>query len=303
MSNYAKNDMDAAKAAREAMDRSGVRWWKAEVDANYVRIAPPHVNMIDPTSGAHRFYHPVCLHFGVGPAKKVVPCPRRMLDKFCPICDAAFALKNSGQERAGNDLLPSWQAYMNIIVYGEVRNKEGKIVGLEPIKNKQGEIEVRVWSASRGVLDQIFEAVEEREAEVGQLIDIADPENGYILKITRKGTDKENTKYRVILDREPTSIMDIADVWDDQLVDTTSISPTVEPGTLKALLEGGGDDPFDKPKAIEAPTVRTVVADRFADDEDVVEGEVREIAEDEVPPVNAAKKLKDLIDGKEKKRG
>ena len=128
MSNYAKNDQAASKAARDAMD-TGSNWLKLKEGTTLLRILPPHVNMKDPETGAHRFYHPVCLHFGVGPMGRVTTCPRKMLGQQCVVCKTGFDMRNKGNEKAGNELLPSWQSYMNVLVYDAdgdvVSDKEG----------------------------------------------------------------------------------------------------------------------------------------------------------------------------------
>lgn len=260
---YAKNDQAASKAAREAMDAgSGVNWLKLKEGTTFIRVLPPHTAMKDPETGAHRFYHPVSLHFGVGPANKVVPCPRKMLGKQCPVCDRGFKLRNDGHEQAGNELLPSWQSYMNVLVF----DADG-----DPVRDKDDELKIFVWPASRGVLDQIFDEIEELETQSGEaFIDITDPKHGVLIKVTKKGTKKENTKYKVRLTTAEHDITGIEDEWAEAILDLTKLSPVVNTPDILVILEGSDDDPFAK-KALASGK-----ADED-DDDDVVEGEVREI--------------------------
>jgi hypothetical protein len=292
MSNYVKSDRQGEEAARERIEtKSSVL--KLPVGDSYLRPLPPHKNMVDPNSGRATFFWPVPLHFNVGPNQKVVPCPRRMFGQRCPICEAGFALRNSGNEQAGNDLLPNYQMYMNVLVFDD---------GGEPVRNKAGDIEVKVWGPTRNVLDDVLEKVQEREAELKQLIDIADPEEGYLIKINRKGTTKTDTKYKVrSISTNPVPVMDYVEYWDPGLIDLTALNPVVSQEVMAGYLTGAEDaDPLARPTA-------KAISAAFPDDDDTVDGEYTEVpveaaAEDDedAPTESPSDRLKAMVAGGKK---
>jgi hypothetical protein len=272
-------------------------WLKVPVGATYMRVCPPHKGMIDPVTGKPQWFTPVCLHFGVGPGGKgVVPCPRRMANGFCPVCEFAFDLRNKGREREGNKLLPSWQGYVNVIVF----DKSG-----EPVRNKAGEIEVKVWSASRKTLDKVFAAVDnyEQEHDMGaNTLNIADPKKGLTVKLVREGTGMEDTSYQVFV-LKAIDIMPFVDEWDEKLTNCAVLSPVQSSEQLKLLMSGEGDDPYTKG----SPAAKNADKPSYfgEEDEGTVEGEFRHVAEgDGTEPVTeanragAAARLKQMVDAK-----
>jgi len=281
------------------MESAGIKWLKLPVGDTLIRPLPPHPGMVNKETGAAPFYIHTSLHFGLPGRKFPEVCPRKMTGGAlsCPICDYAFALKDAGHEKAGNALLPSWQAYMNVIV---IDPNTG-----EPTRTKAGEIQVYVWSCGRGTLDKIFAKVERYEKKAGHKIDITDPEEGFVIEVNRKGTDMENTKYDVFLADEPSSIMDYIEVWGPGMVDVSKISKLRPAAELQALLTGGsaGPDPFET-KSVEAPVAKKRLSfSRESDDEEPTEGEYRALPEDEPvadgePAVesDAATRLKAMMD-------
>jgi hypothetical protein len=297
-SKYAQESREGMEAGREQMEAKGAKFWTMPVGNNFPRVLPPHDNMVD-ADGRPRFFHPICLHFQVGPAKRTVPCPRRMLGQVCPVCEYAFALRDQGQEKAGNALLPSWQAYMNVLIF----DAEG-----EPIRNKAGDIELQVWSASggpKGVLGKIFDEIEEREQEDGKIIRISDPEEGYTLKVKRVGTKKEDTTYTPKLSKRATSIINWEEYWADDRLDLTVRTPMLNADALRSLLTGTEDDAFGAKAVAELPKGK-LANDFDDDDDDVAVGEFTELpaADEETTtagePSAAAERLRKMVDGKKK---
>jgi len=279
---FVKSDAQGNAAAREEMEAQGVKWLKLAVGDTLLRALPPPPSMQNKETGAAPFFYHTSLHFGLPGSKAPVVCPRKMTGNAltCPICQHAFGLKDAGHERAGNDLLPSWQAYMNVLVLDP---KTG-----EPKRSSTGEVEVYVWSAGRGTLDKIFAQVERREKKTKRTVDITDPDEGYFLEVNRKGTGMEDTKYEVYLADEPSSIMDWLDEWGPELVDLPAISRMRPVDELAGLLTGPAavEDAFDKSgKAKALPARRISFSDKASQDsdEDVVEGSFREVAEPDAP--------------------
>ena len=82
--NVGKTDLAKSRKARAAMEDT--LWFKPESGKgntwgkDYVRIFPPHLSM----DGV--FYWGIPLHFGLGPGKQILPCPRRGFQQACAAC-------------------------------------------------------------------------------------------------------------------------------------------------------------------------------------------------------------------------
>jgi len=205
-------------------------WFKAESGkgttwgTNFIRILPPHVNM----QGC--FYHSVPVHFGVGPGNQNMPCPRKGLNQDCPVCTFAFGLKNDGKDEEFKSMMPSWQAYMNVVVL----NDDGT--------PKEDPPKIRIWSVSRKVLDMLIDELE----STGDFTDLV---KGYDVCVKRKG-ERFDTEWRIKLNPKPSAVTYLEAVED--LQDLTAISPYRDAQSMHLALTAGpageGGDPW-KPEA------------------------------------------------------
>ena len=261
--NVGKADLAQARKVREAMDDT--LWFKPEKGKgntwgkNYLRIFPPHISM----DGS--FYWGVPLHFGLGPGKLILPCPRRGHNQTCPACTMGFDLKTQGQDQAFKDLMPSWQAYLNVLVL----NSDGSAAEDPP--------KLRIWSAGKKLLDMLLDEFEESG-------DFTDLKTGRDVEVRRRG-EKFETEYRIKLDPNPseTPYADLA----SELRDLSQVSPWGDnpQGAILQALEAGpaeGGDPWkgDAPAVgtgqAKEPDQVTTGAERWGDDdgsEDTAEGE------------------------------
>jgi len=145
--NVGKTDIGKSRQMREQMEDTF--WFKAESGKgnawgkNYLRILPAHISM----DGC--FYWAVPIHFKIGPGQQNLPCPRRSFNQPCPVCQRGFDLRSNGQEDEFRALMPSWQAYLNVVILNENGTP------------KEDPPRVRVWSVSRKVLDMLLNDYEE----------------------------------------------------------------------------------------------------------------------------------------------
>lgn len=238
MAEYTGVDTAATREAREQM--ADQTWWKPEAGAgtrwgdNFVRIMPPHVSL------GGKLYWGVPMHFGIGPNQIHMPCPRRAFQQPCPVCAAGFALRNQGQEEAGNELLPTWQGYMCVIAIDE----NGDPVGDNP--------KIRIWSASGGIMDDLLAAVDE-------LGDITDLEKGYNVNVRRRGSGKKGTKYQTVVATEASKfpMPELA----EGVQDLTKVSPYVSVEVMQAALTGTTEDPMQKKLAEGESPVETTATE------------------------------------------
>jgi hypothetical protein len=246
-------------AGREALDQmQSTLWWKPDSGEakswgdNFIRILPPHTNM------EGRFYLAVPLHFGVGPGRAIVPCPRQGHGQLCPICVEGFRLRDTGKVEDGNRLLPNWTGYINVVVLDE----KGQPAGKEP--------RVRVYSAPGQVLDELQEIMEQ---SLGDITNLTTGHNVNIRKRVIGNDPKKHTRYQVVAATKP-SAFDHPELV-ESLIDVTKISPYRSADVLAGLLEGEArKDPFaeggaaeDKP-AISGPVKESGAMDFQAPPED-----------------------------------
>lgn len=280
---YTGVDTAATLDARAQMDDQ--TWWKPKSGAgtrwgnNYVRIMPPHPAL----NG--KLYFGVPLHFSIGPNQVHLPCPRKAFQSPCPVCVAGFELRNQGQEEAGNDLLPTWIGYMCVIEIDE----NGDPLGDDP--------KIRIWSASRGIIDDLLAALDE-------LGDFTDLEKGFDINVKKRGSGKTGTKYQTIVATKPSKfpMPELA----DGVQDLTKVSPYVAVEVMQAALDGVGADPM-LPKGKESVEGKATETQseppkqsRFAEPPDE-EGEEPAATPSDTQRSEAQKALKDAVSGDDKK--
>jgi hypothetical protein len=243
-------DLEKAQEKRAEMDDTA--WWKPESGqgktwgSNYVRVLPPHTN------AENVFYYPIPIHYSVGPGKQILPCPRRAKTGTCPVCIEGFRLRGEGQEEAFKKLMPSMQAYMNVIAL----NKDGT--------PKDNPPRVRTWSCSRKVLDWLIEEFEENG-------DFTNLKTGKDIEVRRKGELLE-TEWRIKFAKTGSAV-DYVEAVEEGLRDLTVISPYVSGEILAKAMEAPAlpsADPWQKAPptaALQEAEVKQPDEDRFGGDD------------------------------------
>ena len=247
--NVGQTDMDQSRKRREQMEDTF--WFKAPSGqgktwgTSYVRILPPHTNM----SGC--FYWGVPIHFRVGPSNQILPCPRKAFNQPCPVCQRGFDQRAKISEDEFRGYMPSWQAYMNVVVL----NEDGSPAEDPP--------RVRTWSLSRKWFDMILE-------EADQAQDFTELEGGRDVVVKRRGEERQ-TDYRIKFASKPS---EFADPVVSELRDLQTISPYVDHATLLQALDApaGGGDPWTSEQlppgvAREPDQITQAPASRFPPDE------------------------------------
>ncbi len=274
---YTGVDTAATLDARAQMDDQ--TWWKPQSGAgnrwgdNFARIMPPHISL------GGKMYLGVPLHFGVGPNQIIMPCPRKAFQQPCPVCVAGFALRNQGQEEAGNELLPTWIGYMCVISIDE----NGDPIGDDP--------KIRIWSASRGIIDDLLAALDE-------LGDLTDLEKGFDINVRKRGSGKTGTKYQTIVATKPSKfpMPELA----DGIQDLTKVSPYLPVEVMQAALEGTGADPMQPKLAagespVEASASEPSKPSRFAEPPDEEEEEEPDATPSDTQRTTAQQALKNAV--------
>jgi hypothetical protein len=170
----------------DSIFKSGFDSWKPKVGDNLIRILPP-------TWEDHEHYGlDVWLHSYVGVNNGSYLCLSKMKNKPCPICQAAKASKDAGEDEEADHLQPSRRVVCWIID----RDADKPVPELYSMS----------WSMDRDI------AALCHDKRKGKVLLIDHPDEGYDVTIKRKGTTKTNTKYfGIAVDRDPTSIGDDSD--------------------------------------------------------------------------------------------
>ena len=282
-----KSDITVAADIKSETEAEGVRYLRLKggetgYKTNAVRIAPQHKNM-------KTFFVSVPVHFNVGPIgqQRNIGCRRRAFDESCVVCEAAFYLREQGNETAAKALMPIWNYLMNVFVLSE---EDGEWVIADP--------NCYVLSVRSGLFNQIWDEFEPDES--GRLtVDLTDVERGYNLFIKRKGTDVYSTSYKVVRDTKPTPFPGDLDLLDG-IYDLTAVVdfPTYE--QAQAILTGQRQAISDPWASEEEPRALPSAKD---EEEEAIETSYREVEEEEEeepPPEIKAKAAKAVSKAKKK---
>jgi len=218
---------------------------------NWIRILPPREDLpSDPDTGKTLFYYPVAVHF-YGVNRPPFVCLRKMYDEPCPACAQA--------REQGDGKGPRWYAAMNVVTLKDDGTPKENLV--------------RIWPCPRTTLDDLTQAIEELPEDER---DITDPDTGRPVLIRRKGTSVQDTRYQVLLAPDPMPLE-----APDLLENMNDLVANYEVLTAARMLEvlAGPTDPFG---ASAAPAAKPRLGAGLPPPPDeVVEGEVRELAAEE----------------------
>lgn len=171
---------EAAKKRKKDLD-SGAGFFKIPEGDSTIRILPtrPDSDMEEPFVVAFEHW----LTKDDGTRTKVI-CPKRSKVGPCPICEHADALSKTGNpldRKEASKLWPKFRGYFNVIVRDE---------NLE-----EADLEPKIMGVSKILFEDIMMIVDKDG-------DPTDPENGFDIHISRKGTGMLDTEYRAAADRQ-----------------------------------------------------------------------------------------------------
>lgn len=177
-------DSGAAKAEAEALDKmGGGDFVKLTPGRNVLRVLPPRLGQKScfVVTQQHTIELP-------GMKKAIFfNCPRKMGNKPCFSCQRADQLKATGDPRdfdSAYSYMPKLTVYANVI---DRRNPEAG---------------PRVLRMGKTIYDALVDLRNDTDAGG----DFSDPINGFDIVITRKGTTKNDTEYKVTPARESSQL-------------------------------------------------------------------------------------------------
>ena len=94
-----KNRADQSGSRFDSPFQGSVDVWRPKVGDNTIRVLPP----IDGNDG---WDYEIWVHKNVGPNNSTYLCPNKMKGKPCPICNAAKAAQDAGEQDEAAALIP-----------------------------------------------------------------------------------------------------------------------------------------------------------------------------------------------------
>lgn len=235
-------DSEAADAEAADLDKGGGEWLKLEPGRNVIRLLPPPAGRNTPFVVVRQHYLQM-----PGEADPIsFNCPKAMLKKFCPVCAKADKLRSSGKARDRNrakELYAKRRVFANVID----RNDE--------------ETGPKILGFGKSVHEQLVEL--RRDPDAGG--DFTHPEEGYDIVIERKGSGKNDTKYKVRPGRtRPLGNLE----WIMIQADLSSVAkvPTIE--EIKELFNRGDDSEDEQADEEASDANEDVIDTKLADEDD-----------------------------------
>lgn len=154
--------------------------------------------------------------------RKPINCPQRMANKPCPLCHQVALWRNSGdpaQEKLADDMDINESIFANVI--DRSCPEEG----------------VKIFQMRPSILGEILDCYDAHGSP-----DFTDPMTGRDIVITRKGTGRTDTRYKVVF-LEPSPLADSQQQIDQWIADAKPIAATygkvLTPAQIAEVLRTG----------------------------------------------------------------
>jgi hypothetical protein len=173
--------------------KSNVDVWRPKSGDNLIRILPPTWDNHDDC------VYTIWLHKYVGPDESTYLCPRKMLNKHCPICAEAKACNDAGDKEGAK----VYRAGENVAMW--IIDRDDKTDPPMPAFYTMSE---RQWR------DIIKVSIDKKK---GSVLTIDHPDEGYDLSIFRSGSGQRTRYSGFAFDRDKSPIDDDEGIQNDIL--------------------------------------------------------------------------------------
>ena len=254
----------------DSIFKPGIDPYKPKQGDNCFRYLPPTWDDAD------HYGYTIFVHNGIGQDNSTYLCPRKMLGKACPICEAARDAKDAGEA----DEEKALKAQERILSY--VLDRDGDDPE-KPAPYSQS------WTQDRDVSALCI------NNRTGEILYIDNPDSGYDVSFKKIGTGLKTKYSSWAIDRSPSPIHESQKIQDEILAHVTenpipSILNFFDYDYLKAVLSGSVEVP-DKEADVDdadevpfdAPAGRQRMASARRDPIDEVDPEENEELDDETP--------------------
>jgi len=172
--------------------KSGTDLFRMKNGDNTIRILPPT------WPDADHYAYPVWMHRFIGPDNSTYACPRKMLNKPCPICDAAQQARDN-DDKDEEKALRAQEMWCCWVI-----DRDGDDPELPQIHQMSGIMD-------KDILNNTI------DKKRGDVLAIDDPDNGYDLTIRRSGQGIKTRYSGFTFDRQDSPISDDADTQEEIL--------------------------------------------------------------------------------------
>jgi hypothetical protein len=186
---YRERDADSVKkraeqdsGAFDSIFKSGIDTWRAKVGDNLIRFVPP--TWEDP----EHYGYDVWVHSYVGADNGSYLCPKKMLNKRCPICEAQKEAADAGETEEAKAL----KATKKVAAWIIDRDDD----------NPTPQIYLMSWTMDRDISALCH------NKRSGKVLMIDHPESGYDLTLKRAGAGLKTRYFGQSIDRDPSPMMD-----------------------------------------------------------------------------------------------
>ena len=236
----------------DSIFKSGFDTFRLKQGDNLFRYLPPTWDDAD------HYGYTIFVHYGIGPDNSSYLCPRKMLNKPCPVCESSKEAKDAGEAEEAKELQPT-ERIVSWVLDRDADDPE------RPMLFEQS------WTQDRDVTSL---CVNER---TGEILMIDHPDKGYDVTVKRTGTGPKKTKYfGQSIARDDSPIHDSERVQ-DEILDFVKENPV--PDTLnyydydylQGVLSGTvaeKDEVLDKDVDEEDAPVQKGAKQRYEKDED-----------------------------------
>ena len=174
---------------RDPMLKDGTKFFKVADGANTVRFMPPTWD------DAEHYGLDIYVHYQVGPDNLIYLCPRRMKGEDCPICEEMQRANDAGDEEYAKTLYPT----RRVLAY---------IVDMKVPTDG-----VKAWTMPYKTVDQQI-VLQSTDPETNEYFAVDDPEEGYNVVVTKSGSGKTGTEYKVNISRHSTEFAMTEEIYD-----------------------------------------------------------------------------------------
>ena len=217
-SDQIKNRAQRKSGRYDSIFKQGFDTYRSKQGDNLFRYLPPTWDDSD------HYGHTAFVHRNIGPDNATYLCPRKMLNKPCPICEAQKEAKDAGESEEATALNTS-ERVISWVLDRDADDPE------KPLLFDSS------WTQDRDIVSL---CVNER---TGEILMIDHPDKGYDVTIKRSGTGMRTKYYGYQIARDDSPILD-SEKAQDEILEYVKENPVPETFNfydydyLKGVLSG-----------------------------------------------------------------
>lgn len=194
-----KNRANRKTSKFDSIFKQGYDSYRPKQGDNLIRYLPPTWNDSD------HYGYTAFVHRGIGPDNATYLCPRKMLNKPCPICEAQKEAKDAGENEEAQALNTS-ERVISWVIDRDADDPE------KPL------IYDTSWTQDRDIVSLCM------NERTGEILMIDHPDKGYDVTLKRTGTGMKTKYYGYAIARDDSPIHD-SEKAQDEILDYVKENP------------------------------------------------------------------------------